>query len=99
MILYYKYKKFFILIYFKCNCYCDGKADFHQWKSVISDMILQKSFQYDDLVLKKRILFFNVENYCTASYFCAKLIVFFLILYMNRKFEQSSFIWKMYILL
>ncbi len=28
----------------------------------ISDMILQKSFQYDDLVLKKRILFFNVET-------------------------------------
>ncbi len=32
-------------------------------------MIIQKSFYYADLVLKKHILFLSVENSCNDSYF------------------------------
>ncbi len=67
-------------------------------------MIPQKSWQYDDLVLKKQYFILNIIHieinnaniyiykYQYTSYFCANHDLFFHDSLMNKKFQRTVFI-------
>ncbi len=56
-------------------------------------MILQKSFEYSDLLLKKQLFFINVKTVLLLIIFVETLMHFVFQDYLlNRKFKRTAFI-------
>ncbi len=77
----------------KCNLFLWWKTEFEQ-PLLQCHMIIQKSLEYADLVLKKHVLLFTMFK-TAAKYFCGNCdSIFFQDSLMNRKFKRTVFVWN-----
>ncbi len=83
----------YLNIFWNVIYFCDGKTEFEQ-PLLQCHMIIQKSLEYADLVLKKHVLLFTMFK-TAAKYFCGNCdSIFFQDSLMNRKFKRTVFVWN-----